>query len=87
MEIFINWIKTFSGLSEKAVKTRIRIPITIYVLVAVVKKRFDLDAGLYTILQIFSIPLFEKMTRKHLFSPPELQKQMGVLTKQLSLFD
>ena len=93
VELFFKWIKqhlrikAFYGLSENAVKTQIWIAITIYVLVAVVKKRLDLEASLYTILQIFSITLFEKMPIERLFSQTELQKLEDEFSKQLSLFD
>ena len=54
-------IKQFYGTSENAVKTQIWIAVSVYVLVAIVKKRLDLDASLYTLLQILSVTLFEKM--------------------------
>ena len=62
MELFFKWIKqhlrikAFFGTSENAVKTQIWIAISIYVLVAIVKKRLDLNASLYTLLQILSVP-------------------------------
>ena len=52
------------GTSENAVKTQIWIAVSVYVLVAIVKKRLDLDASLYTLLQIFSVTLFEKIDLK-----------------------
>ena len=67
MELFFKWIKQhlrikqFYGTSENAVKTQIWIAVSVYVLVAIVKKRLDLDASLYTLLQILSVTLFEKM--------------------------
>ncbi|NPV03155.1 MAG: IS4 family transposase [Syntrophaceae bacterium] len=66
IELFFKWIKqhlrikAFYGTSENAVKTQIWIAISIYVLVAIVKKRLGLDQSLYTILQILSVSLFEK---------------------------
>ena len=54
-------IKAFYGLSENAVKTQIWIAISVYVLVAIVRKRLGLNASLYQILQILSLSLFEKM--------------------------
>ena len=66
IELFFKWIKqhlrikAFYGTSENAVKTQIWIAISIYVLVAIVKKRLALDRSLYTILQILSVTLFEK---------------------------
>jgi len=66
IELFFKWIKqhlrikAFYGTSQNAVKTQIWIAISVYVLVAIVKKRFNLDQSLYTILQILSVTLFEK---------------------------
>ena len=67
VELFFKWIKqhlrikAFYGTSENAVKTQIWIAIAVYVLVAIVKKRLHLEASLYTILQILSVSLFEKI--------------------------
>ena len=67
VELFFKWIKQhlrikrFYGTSENAVKTQIWIAVSIYVLVAIVKKRLALDASLYTLLQVLSLTLFEKM--------------------------
>ena len=67
VELFFKWIKQhlrikqFYGTSENAVKTQIWIAVSVYALVAIVKKRLDLDASLYTLLQILSVTLFEKM--------------------------
>ena len=67
VELFFKWIKQhlrikqFYGTSENAVKTQIWIAVSVYVLVAIVKKRLKLDASLYTLLQILSVTLFEKM--------------------------
>lgn len=67
VELFFKWIKQhlrikkFYGTSDNAVKTQIWIAVSVYVLVAIVKKRLALDASLYTLLQIFSVTLFEKM--------------------------
>jgi hypothetical protein len=66
VELFFRWIKqhlhikSFFGTSENAVKTQIWVAITVYVLVAIVKKQSQLDLSLYKILQILSITLFEK---------------------------
>ncbi len=65
-ELFFKWskqhlrIKKFYGTSENAVKTQIWIAISVYVLVAIIKKRLRLDQTLYTILQVLSLTLFEK---------------------------
>ena len=66
VELFFKWIKQhlrikkFYGVSENAVKTQIWTAISVYVLVAIIKKRLDLDQPLYTILQVLSVTLFEK---------------------------
>ena len=73
IELFFRWIKqnlrikSFFGQSENAVRTQIWIAITVYVLVAIIKKRLHLDANLYTILQILSVTLFEKTPLDQLF--------------------
>jgi hypothetical protein len=67
VELFFKWIKQhlrikqFYGTSENAVKTQIWIAVSVYVLVAIVKKRLGLDASLYTLLQVLSVTVFEKM--------------------------
>ncbi len=68
VELFFKWIKQhlrikrFFGTSENAVKTQIWIAVSVYVLIAIaVKKRLNLDASLYSLLQILSVTLFEKM--------------------------
>jgi NAD(P)-dependent dehydrogenase (short-subunit alcohol dehydrogenase family) len=77
VELFFKWIKqhlrikAFYGTSENAVKTQVWIAVSIYVLVAIVKKRLHLDHSLYTILQIFSITLFEKKPILQVFSENE----------------
>src|SRR5713101_1447162 len=66
VELFFKWIKqhlrikAFYGISENAVKTQIWIAVSVYVLVAIVRKRLGLEASLYQILQILSVTLFEK---------------------------
>ena len=65
-QLFFKWIKqhlrikAFYGTSENAVKTQIWIAVSVYVLVAIVRKRLELDASLYQILQILSVTLFEE---------------------------
>jgi hypothetical protein len=67
VSLFFKWIKQhlrikrFYGTSENAVQTQIWIAVSVYVLVAIVKKRLNLNASLYTLLQILSVTLFEKM--------------------------
>lgn len=74
VELFFKWIKqhlrikSFFGTSENAVKSQIWIVVSVYVLVAIVKKRLGLDASLYTLLQIFSLTLFEKMPIQQAFA-------------------
>jgi len=68
VELFFKWIKQhlrikcFFGTSENAVKTQIWIAVSVYVLVAIIKKRLNLNASLYTLLQVLSLTLFEKIT-------------------------
>ena len=68
VELFFKWIKQhlrikrFYGTSENAVKSQIWIAVSVYVLVAIIKKRLKLDASLYTLLQILSVTIFEKTT-------------------------
>jgi transposase len=74
VELFFKWIKQhlrikkFYGTSENAVKTQIWIAVSVYVLVSIVKKRLNLDASLYTLLQILSVTLFEKIDIKQALS-------------------
>jgi hypothetical protein len=93
IEIFFKWIKqhlrikAFYGTTENAVKTQIWIAIAVYVLVAIVKKQLHLDLSLYTILQILSVTLFEKMPILEGFSIIQPQEPKGVPCNQLTLFD
>ena len=96
IEIFFKWIKqhlrikSFYGTSENAVKTQIWVAISIYVLVAIVKKRLNLDLSLYTILQIFSVTLFEKVSLIQLltnFDSQKCAKNENANANQLTLFD
>ncbi len=77
----------FFGISENAVKTQIWIAISVYVLVAIIKKRLDLKIELYTILQILSLTLFEKMPLDQLLMISEYKNEMDGMTNQLNLFD
>ena len=73
VELFFKWIKQhlrikrFFGTSENAVKTQIWIAVAVYVLVAIVRKRLQIEASLYTLLQILSVTLFEKMALQQAF--------------------
>jgi hypothetical protein len=93
VELFFKWIKqhlrikAFYGTSENAVKTQIWIAITVYVLVAIVKKRLSLDLSLYTILQILSVTLFEKTPILQALTNMEYTSQQGEACNQLILFD
>ena len=96
IELFFKWIKqhlrikAFYGTSVNAVKTQIWIAVSTYVLVAIIRKRLHLELNLYTILQILSVTLFEKVPLDQLFANydyknlPELKEP---LCKQLNLFD
>ena len=92
VELFFKWIKQhlrikqFYGTSENAVKTQIWIAVSVYVLVAIVKKRLDLDASLYTLLQILSLTLFEKMPLHHALALGETKSDNLATSNQLSLF-
>ena len=93
VELFFKWIKQhlrikrFYGTSENAVKTQIWIAISIYVLVAIVKKRLKIESSLYTILQILSLTLFEKTPLDQLLNNMELQMYSTENDNQLNLFN
>ena len=93
VELFFKWIKqhlrikAFYGTSENAVKTQIWIAVSIYVLVAIIRKRLALDASLYQILQIFSVTLFEKTPILQVFQDVSSQTDLPEDTNQLILFD
>ena len=74
------------GISENAVKSQIWIAVSVYVLVAIVKKRLNLDASLYTLLQIFSLTLFEKMPIQQAFPGSDYKSEQGNDCNQLNLF-
>lgn len=63
----------FIGTAENGVKTQIWIAVAVYVLIAIVKKRLHLKASLYTLLQVFSVALFEKMPIESALSESNLQ--------------
>ena len=93
VELFFKWIKQhlrikrFYGTTENAVKTQIWIAIAVYVLVAIVKKRLNTDATLYTILQILSLALFEKTALDQLVKNTDTQMIAQQNNNQLNLFD
>ena len=93
VELFFKWIKQhlrikkFYGNSENAVKSQIWIAVSVYVLVAIVKKRLNLDASLYTLLQILSVTLFEKMPLQQAFPGGGCKSIDALQCNQLNLFD
>ena len=93
VELFFRWIKQhlrikrFYGTSPNAVKTQIWVAISIYLLVAIVKKQLDLPASLHTILQILEINAFEKRPILQIVSDALKQKPDDLDSKQLNLFD
>ena len=93
VELFFKWIKqhlrikAFFGVNENAVKTQIWIAISVYVLVAILKKRLSAEASLYTILQILSLTLFEKTPIDQLLNNKQLLIFDEDATIQLNLFD
>ena len=93
VELFFKWIKqhlrikSFFGTSENAVKSQIWIAISVYVLVAIIKKRLDLKPDLYTILQILSLTLFEKTPLEQILIESDSTMQDANNPNQLNLFD
>ena len=93
VELFFKWIKQhlrikrFYGTTENAVKTQIWIAISIYVLVAIVKKRLKTEASLYKILQILSLALFEKMPLDQLVKNSDTQVDVCDNDNQMNLFN
>jgi len=93
VELFFKWIKqhlrikAFFGTSENAVKTQIWIAISVYVLVAIIKKKLCLQQSLYTILQILSVSIFEKTSILQALKEHEYKIEMDQDPNQLSLFE
>jgi len=93
VELFFKWIKqhlrikAFYGTSENAVKTQIWIAVSVYVLVAIVRKRLGLEVSLYQILQILSVTLFEKMPILQALQSPDSRNDLLDQGNQLILFD
>lgn len=91
VELFFKWIKQhlrikrFFGTSENAVKTQIWIAISVYVLIAIVKKRLKLEASLYTLLQILSVTPFEKIDMKQALTAHETNLGECSTNNQLNL--
>jgi len=93
IELFFKWIKqhlrikTFYGTSQNAVKAQIWIAVSVYLLVAILKKRLGLSLPLYTILQILSVSIFEKTPLIQLFSQTDYNNQTPPCSNQLLLFE
>jgi len=93
VELFFKWIKqhlrikTFYGTSENAVKTQVWTAVSVYVLVAIIKKRLNLKVSLYTILQILSVTIFERIPILQVLTDSVCRTNDLVLHNQLNLFD
>ena len=93
VELFFKWIKQhlrikkFYGTSVNAVKSQIWVAVSVYVLVAIIKKRLALDVSLYTLLQVFSVTLFEKMPLNKGFFETSYTSERIMPSNQLNLFD
>jgi hypothetical protein len=93
IELFFKWIKqhlrikSFYGTSQNAVKTQIWIAVTVYLLVAITKKRLGIELPLYTILQILSVSIFEKTPLVKLFSQTDYSNLLPPSPNQLLLFE
>ena len=93
LELFFKWIKqhlrikAFFGISENAVKTQIWIAISVYVLVAIVKKRLNLPRSLYENLQILSLTLCEQMPLDELLAQIDIDQNPSEAHNQMNLFD
>jgi len=93
VELFFKWIKqhlrikAFYGYSENAVKTQIWIAVSVYVLVAIVRKRLGLEASLHEILQVLSVTLFEQVPVLQALREIESQEKSSAISNQLTLWD
>ena len=92
VELFFKWIKqnlrikTFYGTSENAVKAQIWIAVSVYLLVAIMKKRLNIEASLYTILQVLSVTIFERIPLLQVLTKEEYTTKVDKNCKQLLLF-
>jgi Transposase DDE domain len=92
LELFFKWIKqhlritAFYGTSENAVRTQIWIAVSVYVLVASIRKRLKLDASLYTLMQVFSVTVFEKTSIESVILQTVDGSEFVVDDNQLNLF-
>ena len=93
VELFFKWIKqhlrikSFFGTTENAVKTQIWIAVSVYVLVAIIKKRLHLESSLYTILQILSITIFERIPLLQVLTGSDYKPNISEVNNQLKLFN
>ncbi len=93
MELFFKWIKqhlrikSFFGTTENAVKTQIWIAVSVYVLIAIIKKRTNIKASLYTILQILSVTIFENIPLHQALAGNDFEDSEQEPHNQLNLFN
>jgi hypothetical protein len=93
VELFFKWIKqhlrikAFYGTSENAVKTQIWIAVSVYVLVAIIRKRLKLDVSLYTLMQVFSVTVFEKASIESMILQTADSSGLAMDDNQLNLFN
>jgi hypothetical protein len=93
VELFFRWIKqnlrikTFYGTSENAVKAQIWIAVSVYVIVAIMKKRLKIEASLYTILQVLSVTIFERMPLLQALTDSDYRSETDENNNQLFLFN
>ena len=93
VELFFKWIKQhlrikrFFGTSENAVKTQIWIAVSVYVLIAIVKKRLDLNVSLHMLLQILSVTVFEKIDLTQVVTYSTFDENQIMFDNQLNLFE
>ena len=80
-------IKTFYGTKENAIKTQIRIDVSVYLLIAITKNRLHLDKSLYNILQVKSVSVFENMRLIQLLDFSEIKPVESEMPIQLNLLD
>ena len=92
VELFFKWIKqnlrikSFYGTSENAVKTQIWIAVSVYLMVAIIRKRLKIEASLYTMLQILSVSVFERTELNQLLTFYDYKNSTADNSKQLNLF-
>ena len=93
VELFFKWVKQhlrvkrFLGVSENAVKTQLWIAVSVYVLVAIIRKRLEIDTPLYTMLQILSVMPFEQVPIQEALTMKEYSSEPDSSAKQLQLLD